>query len=99
MFSGSILKFASSPKDYNVTSTGNIIEHSDINLDRYNYLFKPINHEFETIVPRNISELIEEGYRGYIAFINEGQILKGFIESISENPGRNKSQKWKLIEL
>lgn len=99
MFSGGTLKFASSPKDYNVTSTGNIIEHSDINLDGYNYLFKPINHEFETIVPRNISELIEEGYRGYIAFINEGQILKGFIESISENPGRNKSQKWKLIEL
>ena len=99
MFSGDELKFASSTKDYDVTSTGGIVEHSDVLLSSYSNLFKPITHEFETMVPANISDLINEGYRGYIAFIDNGELLKGFIESISENPGRNKSQKWKLIEL
>lgn len=99
MFSGDELKFASSTKDYDVTSTGWIVEHSDVLLSNYSNLFKPITHEFETMVPANISDLINEGYRGYIAFIDNGELLKGFIESISENPGRNKSQKWKLIEL
>ena len=99
MFSGSLLEFASSPKDFNVESTGGIVEHADVNLNEYSYLFKPVNYEFETMVPWNLPELIQEGYRGYIKAINGDEIIRGFIESVSENPGRNKSQKWKLTSL
>lgn len=98
MFSGNVLEFASSPKDYNVKSTGDIIEHDSVNLDDHDYLFKPVTHEFETMVPSGISSMLEENYRGYVSFTFNGQQFKGFIDSISENPGRNKSQKWKLLE-
>lgn len=99
MFSGNLLEFASSPKDFNVESTGGIVEHANVDLSLYDYLFKPVTFEFETMVPWNLPDLIQDGYRGYIKAIDGDEVIRGFIESVSENPGRNKSQKWKLISL
>ena len=99
MFSGNLLEFASSPKDFNVESTGGIVEHANVDLSSHDYLFKPVTFEFETMVPWNLPDLIQDGYRGYIKAIDGDEVIRGFIESVSENPGRNKSQKWKLISL
>ena len=97
-FSGDVLRFASAEKDYDMRSTGNVIEHADVDLSGYSVLFKPILHEFETMVPGNISEFINSNYNGYVVVRDRDKVIKGFIESLKENPGRNKSQTWKLID-
>lgn len=98
MLSGPLLKFASSTKNFNVTSTGNVVEHDDVDLSKYTNLFQLVQYEFETMVPGNISELIDTNYRGYVLARDGERVIKGFIDSASDNPGRNKSQKWKLLE-
>lgn len=96
VYSGNTLKFTSCAKEYDVLSSGGIRERADISLDG-NRLFSPLAYEFETNVPYNISEKMETNNGGYIEIQDNGKTLRGFILSVSENPGRNKSQKWKLI--
>lgn len=94
-FSGSLLKFTSSPKEFNMASSIGE-EHADVDLSEHDNLFNPVQYEFETTVDSNISKLIGTNYNGYIDIHGKA---KGFILSVSENPGRNKSQTWKLLEL
>ncbi|MEG1950475.1 MAG: hypothetical protein RR137_08945 [Odoribacter sp.] len=97
-FSGETLIFTSSPKDFSMISEIGE-EHNNVWLGADNILFTPIFYEFETMVPENISELIEVNYNGYVEVNTGGKIIKGFVHSLSENPGRKKSQTWKLLAL
>lgn len=97
-YSGNILKFSSSPKNFELESDLGK-EHKDIVLGNYTNLFDPVFYEFETRVPENISELLEEGYNGYVEVKTPDKIIKGFIFSLSQNPGRDKSQKWKILAV
>lgn len=98
IYSCDTLKFTSCAKEFDAISSGNIRERADIPLAG-NRLFSPLVYEFETNVPYNISEKMETNNGGYIEIQDNERTLRGFILSISENPGRNKSQKWKLIAM
>lgn len=97
-FSGSNLNFASSEKDYNMLASDGVDEHADVNLNDYNKLFNPVQYEFETKTGSNMSELVRKNPNGYIIVKNNGKTIKGYIISVSENPGREKSQKWQILE-
>lgn len=99
MYSGNSLKFASSPKEYNMPGNNGTKEHDDISLNSYKELFRPVQYEFETMVPGGISELMEQSNSGYVEIDTGRGTVKGFILSAGENPGRNKSQTWKLLAL
>lgn len=96
-YAGSILKFSSSSKDYNMIASDGVDEHADINLSDYKKLFIPVKLSFSTKVNRGISALIGTNKNGYIRVVNEGKIIDGFILSISENPGCNRSQTWEIL--
>ena len=97
-FSGSNLNFASSEKDYDMIASDGVDEHADINLNDYYKLFNPVQYEFETKTGSNMSELVRKNPNGYIIVKNNGKTIKGYIISVSENPGREKSQKWQILE-
>lgn len=97
-FSGDILKFTSSAKDYNMIASDGLEEKGDILLNDYNKLFIPVQHEFETVTGNHMAELIKQNPNGYITVKNQDKTLKGYIISVSENPGRQSSQKWQILE-
>lgn len=97
-YSGDILKFTSSDKDYNMISSDGVDEHADINLSEYNKLFTPVQYEFETKTGNHIAELVRKNQNGYITVKNNNEMVKGYIISVSENPGRERSQKWQILE-
>lgn len=97
-FSGSNLKFTSSKKEYNMLASDGIDEHADLNLNEYNKLFNPVEYEFETKTGGSMAKLIRQNPNGYIVVKNNGKTIKGYIISVSENPGRERSQKWQILE-
>jgi hypothetical protein len=101
-FSGSVLSFASSKKDYNMTSKAPdgsaVTENDSIDLSGVQAIFDPVFHEFETIVPTNVNELVGATPGGYVTLIHDGKTIRGYVSQLKENPGREKSQIWKLVQ-
>jgi len=100
-YESSKIKFLSSEKNPQlvVTESGiTISERADLNVgDLLPKLFLPIVAEFETVVPTNLIQLMEENPHGFFTFTYLGTEYKGFVLEASQRVTDEAEQTWKLL--
>lgn len=93
--------FGFSKKNENlVTTLGGVTvsERANVRVDTLgNPLFYPYVFEFETEVPINFIDIMNDAVNGHIAFTINGRQFYGFPLEVSVKPALNDKQSWKVL--
>lgn len=95
------IKFISSEKNPKlVVINGSVVvsETADVNVGDLNpKIFLPLVAEFETQVPTNLIQLMNENPHGFFTFTYLGNEFKGFVLEASQKVSDEAEQTWKLL--